>query len=156
MRSQVVWGFIAGVTLILGLGGCSKKSGKAEVLEKEHIAVREFTPTPAPQKSASPGDSTPASTKLASEDDSKALVLAEDEVVVDTYVMKKDVRGTSRDPRATIDEQWIVRIRMLSDLRQIKVQTDKRHWDKVKIGDRISVSYREGNYTGTVWSAEID
>ena len=75
---------------------------------------------------------------------------------MDTYVMKKDVRGTSRDPRAMSDEQWIVKVQMVDDLRRIKVQTDKAHWDKVKVGDRINVSYRQGNYTGTVWSAEID
>ena len=38
----------------------------------------------------------------------------------------------------------------------INVQTDKLHWDKVKVGDRIKVSYRQGKYTGTVWAAEID
>jgi hypothetical protein len=144
------------MAVIASLSGCSKKSGKAEVLEKEHIAAMEVTPTPATQQSATPGDSTPPPTKLASEEETKAVVLAEDEIVVDTYVMKKDARGTSRDPRATTDEQWIVRIRMLADLRQIKVQTDKRRWDKVKVGDKINVTYREGNYTGTVWSAEID
>jgi hypothetical protein len=82
--------------------------------------------------------------------------LAEDEMVVDTYVMKKEARGTSRDPRATTDEQWIVRVQMVADLQRIKVQTDKAHWDKVKVGDRINVSYRQGKYTGTVWSAEIE
>ena len=82
--------------------------------------------------------------------------MAEDEIDVDGYVMKKDVRGTSRDPRAMSDEQWIVRVQMVDDLRRIKVQTDKAHFDKVKIGDRIKVSYRQGKYTGTVWASEID
>jgi hypothetical protein len=81
--------------------------------------------------------------------------LAEDEIVVDTYVMKKDARGTSRDPRATSDEQWIVQVQMIGGPR-IKVQTDKAHWDKVKIGDQINVSYREGKYTGTIWASEIE
>jgi hypothetical protein len=70
--------------------------------------------------------------------------------MLDTYVMKKDVRGTSRDPRAMSDEQWIVKVQMIDDLRRFNVQTDKLHWDKVKVGDRINVSYRPGKHTGTV------
>ena len=81
-------------------------------------------------------------------------MLAEDEV--GNYVMKKDVRGTSRDPRARSDEQWIVRVQMVDDLHRISIQTDQPHYDKVKVGDRIKVSYRQGKYTGTVWAAEID
>jgi hypothetical protein len=45
---------------------------------------------------------------------------------------------------------------MIEDRRQIKVQTDKAHFDKLKVGDRIKVSYRQGKYTGTVWSADIE
>jgi hypothetical protein len=156
MHSQVILGFIAGMAMILSFAGCSKKSGKAVVLEKEHIDAREITPTPIAQQSASPTEPTPGASELASREEEKPRELAEDEIVVDTYVMKKDARGTSRDPRATSDEQWIVRVQMIADLRRIKVQTDKAHWDKVKIGDRISVSYREGKYTGTVWAAEIE
>jgi hypothetical protein len=44
---------------------------------------------------------------------------------------------------------------MLEDLRQLNVQTDKLHWDKVKVNDRIKVSYRQGKYTGTVWAEEV-
>lgn len=142
--------------MLLSFTGCSKKSGKAVVLEKEHIAVREIVSTPTAQQSASPSEPTPFPGELASQEEEKPRELAEDEIVVDTYVMKKDARGTSRDPRATSDEQWIVRVQMIAGLRQIKVQTDKAHWDKVKIGDQINVSYREGKYTGTVWASEIE
>jgi hypothetical protein len=82
--------------------------------------------------------------------------LAEDEIVVDTYGMKKDVRGTSRVPRAMRDEQWIVGAKIIADLRRFNVHTDQPHFDKVKVGDRIKVSYRQGKYTGTAWAAEID
>lgn len=143
------------MAVIVSFAGCWKKSGKAVVLEKEHIAVREITPTPAPDQTATPGEVTASSPEPTPRVE-EAPELAEDEIVVDTYVMKKDARGTSRDPRATSDEQWIVRVQMIDGLRQIKVQTDKAHWDKVKIGDQINVSYREGKYTGTVWAAEID
>jgi hypothetical protein len=140
--------------MTLTFAGCSKKSGKAVVLEKEHIAAREIVATPATEQAATPGEvaaSSPEPTPRYEE----ALELAEDEVEVDTYVMKKDARGTSRDPRATSDEQWIVRVRMISGPR-IKVQTDKAHWEKIKIGDQINVSYRQGKYTGTVWASEIE
>lgn len=154
-RLRIIFGFMGAVAVTLAFAGCSKKSGKAVVLEKEHIAAREMT-TPIAQQSASPSEPTPGPGKLASQEEEKPQELAEDEVAVDTYVMKKDARGTSRDPRAMTDEQWIVSVQMIADLRRIKVQTDKAHWDKVKIGDRINISYRQGNYTGTVWAAEIE
>jgi hypothetical protein len=140
--------------MTLTFAGCSKKSGKAVVLEKEHIAAREIVATPATEQAATPGEVTASSPEPTPRYE-EAPELAEDEVEVDTYVMKKDARGTSRDPRATTDEQWIVRVQMIAGLR-IKVQTDKAHWDKVKIGDQINVSYRQGNYTGTVWASEIE
>jgi hypothetical protein len=45
---------------------------------------------------------------------------------------------------------------MIADLRRLDVQTDRPRWEKVKIGDRIKVTYRQGKYTGTVWDADID
>jgi hypothetical protein len=155
MRSRIILGFTTGMAVILSFAGCSKKGGKAVVLEKEHIAAREIVPTPAPDQTATPGEVTASSPEPTPREE-EARELAEDEIEVDTYVMKKDARGTSRDPRAMTDEQWIVRVQMTADLLRIKVQTDKAHWDKVKIGDRIDVSYRQGNYTGTVWAAEIE
>ena len=159
MRSQTIFGLVAVMVASVSVVGCWKKSGQAVVLEKEHIAAAEPTPTPAPaaEQSASPNGSTPSpSESPAKEVEYETRELAEDEIAVDTYVMKKDVRGTSRDPRATLDEQWIVNVQMIEDLRQIKVRTDQRHYDKLKVGDRVKVSYRQGKYTGTVWSAEIE
>jgi hypothetical protein len=154
MRSPVILGFITGMAVILSFAGCSKKGGKAVVLEKELIAAREIVATP-PTEQAAPGEVTASSPEPTPRVE-EAPELAEDEIEVDTYVIKKDARGTSRDPRATSDEQWIVRVQMIADLLRIKVQTDKARWDKVKVGDRINVSYRQGNYTGTIWAAEID
>jgi hypothetical protein len=154
MRLQVIPGFMIGMALIMGFAGCSKKSGKAVVLEKEHIDVREIVATPSTEQAATPGEVTASSPEPTPRVE-EAPELAEDEIAVDTYVMKKDARGTSRDPRATTDEQWIVRVKMIAGLR-IKVQTDKAHWDKVKVGDQINISYREGKYTGTVWAADIE
>ena len=82
--------------------------------------------------------------------------MQEDEIEVDGYVMKKEVRGTGKDPRARDHERWIVRVEMIADLRRIDVQTDQPHWEKVKVGDRIKVTYRQGKYTGTVWDADIE
>ena len=45
---------------------------------------------------------------------------------------------------------------MIEDLRRIKVQTDRSHFERVKVGDRIKVSYRQGKYTETVWASEIE
>jgi len=156
MRPQVIFGLVAVLVASVSVAGCYKKSGSAMVLEKEHIAAKEITSTPAAQEPASPSSPTPGSNEVVLYEEATPRELAEDEIVVDTYVMKKDARRTSRDPRATSDEQWIVLVQMVSDLQRIKVRTDKAHWDKVKIGDRINVSYRQGKYTGTVWAAEID
>jgi hypothetical protein len=158
MRPQVIFGLIAVMVASVSVTGCWKKSGQAVVLEKEHIAAAEPTPTPAPatEQSASLNSPTPTPGERPSEEEVPLRELAEDEIAVDTYVMKKDVRGTSRDPRATRDEQWIVNVQMIEDLRRIKVQTDKPHYDKLKVGDRVKVSYRQGKYTGTVWSADIE
>jgi hypothetical protein len=134
------------MTIALSVGGCSKKSGAAIVIEKEHIAAREVRATPASETSPSP-------TKSAENEGPRPL--AKNEIVVDEYVMDRDARGTSRDPRAGSEEQWIVKVRLVEGGRQFNVQADKTKWEKLKPGDRIKVAYREGKYTGTVWGAEI-
>jgi hypothetical protein len=156
MRSQVVLGVLAGTAVILSFVGCWKKSGSAVVLEKEHIAAGEIISTPKVEQTASPSELTASSNASALNEEEKPRELGKDEIAVDTYVMKKGARGTSRDPRAMSNEQWIVTVQMIDDLRQFNVQTDKLHWDKMKTGDRIKVSYRQGKYTGTIWAAEID
>ena len=69
--------------------------------------------------------------------------------------MEKDVRGTGKDPRALTDEQWLVRVELISGGRKIDVHADRGQYEKVKPGDRVQITYREGKYTGTIWSAEI-
>jgi hypothetical protein len=144
----------AGIILILSLTGCWKKTGQAVVLEKERIAARETAPSPDAKQSPNPTESTSSPSSAHSEVSNRPL--AEDEIVVGPYVMKKDARGTSRDPRAMSDEQWLVSVEMVSDLRRFDIHTDKAHWEKVKVGGRLNVSYRQGKYAGTVWSAEIE
>jgi hypothetical protein len=156
MRPQVILGLVAVLVAGVSVTGCWKKSGQAVVLDKEHIDAAEPIPTPTPgaEQSASPNGSSP----IPSESPSEEVVyreMAEDEIDVDGFVMKKDVRGTSRDPRARPDERWIVNVQMIEDGRRIKLQ-NKAHFDKLKVGDRIKVSYRQGKYTGAVWSAEIE
>jgi len=141
---------MAGMAVILSFAGCWKKSGKAVVLEKEHVAARETTATPKTEQTASPSELTASSHASVPNEEEKHRELDKNETVVDTYVTKKDARGTRRDPRAISDKQRIVKVQMIDDLRQFSVQTDKLHWDKVKVGDRIKVSYRQGKHTGTV------
>ncbi len=69
--------------------------------------------------------------------------------------MEKDVRGTSKDPRALTNEQWLVRVELISGGRKIDVHADRGQYEKVKPGDHVEITYREGKYTGTIWSAEI-
>ena len=71
-------------------------------------------------------------------------------------MMKPEVRGTSLDPRAFKDDQWLVKLRMSYDGRTSNVQADKGQFDKLKEGDRVQVRYRLGKYTKTVWGAQIE
>lgn len=144
----------AAFIVLLGTGGCTKKVGDAVVLEKEHIAAAEPTPSPTPATTSkeiaavtpSPTPSTePTQTEL-----------APDEIVVDTYVMKKNVRGTSKDPRASSQEKWLMKVEMIQDRRRFTILADRAHFLKCKVGDRVRVRYKEGNYTGTVWDSQIE
>jgi hypothetical protein len=141
--------------------GCWKKSGEGIVEEKEHIDAGEILPTPTPgpagtvvtevavQPLATPQES-PAEEEYVEKE------LAPDEIVVDSYVMKKDVRGTSKDPRAYPGhEQWRINVRMIEGGRGFTVRAKKAQFERLKVGDRVKVRYREGKYTGTVWSSEI-
>src|SRR5450631_4810727 len=111
MRPQLFLDFIVGLIIMLSLAGCEKKSGEAIVLEKEHIALMEALPK---EQAASPN-------KSAKSDDQKVTELGKDDITVDAYVMNKNVRGTSRDPRAADHEQWLVKVRMINDGRQFNV-----------------------------------
>ncbi len=140
--------------VMVGFAGCWKKSGEAVVLEKEHIAAAE--PSPTPKDNPPPAPSASPAKAPEKEEVAAALELAADEIVVDSIVMKKDVRGTSRDPRAIDREQWIVRLEMIQDLRKLTVFTERARWEKLKVGDRVKVTYRQGKYTGSIWSVNID
>ena len=69
--------------------------------------------------------------------------------------MDKGVRGTSKDPRALTNEQWLVRVELISNRRKVDVHAGQRQYDRVKPGDHVEITYRQGKYTGTIWSAEI-
>jgi hypothetical protein len=131
------------VLFLMGLSGCEKKSGEAVVLAKEHIAAA----LPTAETQTAQTTSSPAP---------EVRPMADDEIAVDGYVMKPEVRGTSRDPRALKHEQWLVKVRMLDDGRTIQVPADQAKWEKLRENDRVRVRYRTGKYTGTVWAAEIE
>jgi hypothetical protein len=128
---------------MIGATGCEKKSGEAVVLAKEHIDA------------ALPTAEMP-NAKSAGTPDEQLRPMADDEIAVDGYVMKPEVRGTSRDPRASKDKQWLVKVRMLDNGRTFQVPADQAKWEKLRENDRVKVRYRTGKYTGTVWAAEIE
>ena len=141
--------FLLGLLAIFYLAGCEKHSGEAIVLAKEHIAA-------APPISETSPAASPASPNEISNTSEELRPIGDDEITVDGYVMKPEVRGTSRDPRALKDEQWRVKVRMIYDGRTFNVQADQRQFDKLKEGDRVRVRYQVGKYTKTVWGAEIE
>jgi hypothetical protein len=155
--------FVASLIVLASFTGCWKKSGDAVVVEKEYIAAGEELKTPTPGATTTPAepDATPVDpaaspSPSAESEEYAAKPLAEDEIVVESYVMKKDVRGTSKDPRAYPGlEQWRISVRMVEGGRQFMVLAKRAQFEKLKAGDRVKVRYREGKYTGTVWSAEI-
>src|SRR5437763_16965658 len=143
MKKSILTRCIAAPLLMIGLCGCDKKSGEAVVLAKEHIdAALPTAETPNAQSAPSP--------------DEQLRPMRDDEIAVDGYVMKPEERGTSRDPRALKDEQWLVKVRMLDNGRTFQVPADQAKWEKLRENDRIKVRYRTGKYTGTVCAAEIE
>lgn len=141
--------FALGLLAIFYLAGCEKHSGEAVVLAKENIAA-------APPISETSPAGSPASPNEVSTSAEELRPISDDEITVDGYVMKPEVRGTSRDPCALKDEQWRVKVRMIYDGRTFNVQADQGQFDKLKEGDRVQVRYRLGKYTKTVWGAEIE
>jgi hypothetical protein len=135
--------FVLGLLAIFCLAGCEKHSGEAVVLTKEHIA-------------AAPPASETATPNASATSEEQPRPIGDDEITVDGYVMKPEVRGTSRDPRALKDEQWRIQVRMIYGGRTFNVQAEQRQFDKLKEGDRVQVRYQLGKYTKTVWGAEIE
>jgi hypothetical protein len=142
LRTSVPASVVA-VLLMIGIAGCDKKTGEAVVLSKEHIDAAP------PIKERSSAQSTPGP-------EAEVRPMADDEIEVDGYVMKPEVRGTSHDPRAFKDERWLVKVRMLDNGRTFQVPADQAQWKKLRENDRVKVRYRTGKYTGTVWAAEIE
>jgi hypothetical protein len=143
MKKSIVTSCLGALFLMTGVIGCEKKSGEAVVLSKEHIdAALPTAETPNAQSTPGP--------------DVQIREMADDEIAVEGYVMKPEVRGTSRDPRALKDEQWLVKVRMLDNGRTFQVPADQAKWEKLRENDRVKVRYRAGKYTGTVWAAEIE
>jgi hypothetical protein len=138
----------AGIVLSLALAfsGCDKKKSDAIVISKEHIDVAEVKPSPTPS----------TSTDEAKEKAPEYREMAADEIDVDGFVMKKEVRGTSKDPRAKSEEQWRVKVDIANARQSCTILTDRARYDKLKIGDRIKVRYRQGQFTGKVWLADIE
>jgi hypothetical protein len=142
LRTSVLPSVVAAF-LIIAVTGCEKKSSEAVVLAKEHIdAALPTAETPNAQTASSP--------------DEQLRTMTDDEIAVDGYVMKPEVRGTSSDPRALKHEQWLVKVRMLDNGRTFQVPADQAKWEKLQENDRVKVSYRTGKHTGTVWAAEIE
>ncbi len=98
------------------------------MVEKEYIAAGEElgTPTPSPGTSCR-GDKMQPQPPVRPDPPKRRRdverPLADDEIVVETYVMKKDVRGTSKDPRAYPGrEQWRMTVELVAERGRFVVQ----------------------------------
>ena len=123
------------------LSGCAKKSGEAIVIGKDYVPAIEREETAEPSPSPAVEDATSSASPI----DESA------ETIVDTT----DFIGPPIDSRATHREQWIVAVEMIEGGRKIDVRVDPERFNALKEGDRVRVEYREGKYTGTVWSSSI-
>ena len=157
---------VATLLVIAGFAGCSKRTGEAIVTAKEYIAAGEERQTPTPGDSPGPKETSAAPVSPTPRPDESSEYqeyelkepkpLAEDEVVLDGYVMKKDVQGTSKDPRAYVGlEQWRVSVRLIEGGRSFTVRSKRAQYDRLKVGDRVKVRYTEGDFSGAVWKAQI-
>lgn len=143
------------IVLVAGLAfsGCSKKRSQAIVAGKEHIDVAERKPSPTATPSIDDVKDRPAETPQV---EGTLREMAPDEIAVGGIVMKKEVRGTGKDPRAKDEEQWRIEVQIVDNGQWQTILTDRAHYDKLKVGDRIKVAYYQGKYTGMVWAAEIE
>jgi hypothetical protein len=157
---MMIRGALVSICVALGVacfGGCDKKRSEATVIDKEHIDAAEVTPSPSPEPTAETAKDVAKSSPSPDEPIyTEAPPLAPDEVVVSGRVVKKAVIGTSKDPRATKDEQWRVTVDIPEARQSHTIQTDRAHYDRVKVGDRIKIRYRVGQFTGMVWYADIE
>ena len=158
LRTNVPPSVIAAL-LIITATGCEKHSGESVVLAKEHIdAALPNAETPNMSRTGVQRIARPTGTQAESAPSPEVEIrpMADDEIDVEGYVMKSEVRGTRRDSRALHHEQWIVKVRMLDSSRTFQVPADQAKWENLRENDRLKVRYRTGKYTGTVWAAEIE
>jgi hypothetical protein len=154
-RARIVSPYFAIAALFgLAFGGCDKKRSDAIVTAKEHIDVAEIKPSPTPM--ATPDEAKVHATTSPEGEQVVLKEMASDEIDVDGIVMKKEVRGTSKDPRAGSDEQWRITVDIVEARRSHTIHSDRAHYDKLKVGDRVKVRYRQGQYTGAVWTADLE
>jgi hypothetical protein len=144
---------------VAGISSCTKNLGEAVVLEKEHIDAAEPSPTPPPATTLyeNPARPEPVTSPVASPSAEPVQTeLGPDEIAVDSYVMKKNVRGTGKDPRASTHEQWLIKVEAIQGGKRFTIHADRAHFLKYKVSDRVRVRYKVGKYTGTVWGATIE
>ena len=84
--------------ILLALAGCSRNSGEAVVLEKEHIAAAEIRETPSAAPVNSIASPTVAPGSAADDEAEPARDLKPGEIVLDGYLMDKDLRGHEQGP----------------------------------------------------------
>jgi hypothetical protein len=121
--------FVISLALVV-LSACVKKGGEAIVVGKEYKPSAEIIESPADDET----ERTPA------------------EGAASSRAEESPIPATS--PRMS-EEEWILSVQMVADQRWIDVRVDKARWEKLREGDRVKVTYREGKYTGTTYSAEI-
>lgn len=75
-------------------------------------------------------------------------------VILSKDYIPAHVEGTPYQERQVDRERWLVRVEM-EDGRRTDADIDADLWKTLKVGDRVRAEYSEGNYTRTIWSADL-
>jgi hypothetical protein len=107
VHNCIVVQFVVGLFAVFCVVGCEKRSGEAVVLAKEHIAAASLiSETPSVEHMASPNE--------------RPRPISGDEITVDGYVMKPEVRGT--EPRSAGAERRAVACESANDHQWTHIQ----------------------------------
>ena len=63
--------------------------------------------------------------------------------------------GVVQDERQVSHERWLIEVTMENG-RRASVDVEKRQWDALKVGNRVRMRFSEGEYSHTIWSADLE
>ena len=81
-----------------------------------------------------------------------AVVLSKE--FIPALIIPEDGSAPAQQERATPHDRWLVHVEMASG-RKAQADVEQAQWNALRVGDQVTATYSEGNYTGTVWHVEL-